>query len=458
MLQRCSWCCCLVVALLLVGCAGRRVDRAWQEPRPLGSGIPAYRPPREASGAVAGPSDFEEPIGGITLRDALSLALMNNPELAAFGWEVRAAQARELQAGLLPNPELEGEMEEVAGGGERRGLDAAESSVVLSQLIELGGKRARRRKLAALETALGAWDYEAKRLDVFTETAKAFVGVLAAQEHLALSENSFRLAGQALQAVSERVKAGKVSPMEETKAGVALSISRIELERTKRELDATRKSLAATWGSIAPKFARAEGPFETIDEVPPLEQLIREVGGNPDVARWEIEMAQRQAALKLEQAARIPDVTISGGMQRFNETNEGAYILGLSVPLPFFDRNQGGVSEARHNLVKAQKLREAALTRAHAGLAEAYRALVTSFYEARSLQNEVLPAAEKAFDAAREGYRQGKFGYLDMLDAQRTLFKVKDRHLAAVASCRKAAADVERLIGQSLDAIKPLDQ
>ena len=458
MLQRRSWCCCLVVALLLAGCAGRRVDRAWQEPRPLGRGIPAYRPPREAPGAVAGTSDFEEPAGIITLRHALSLALMNNPELAASGWRVRAAEAREQQAGLRPNPEIEAEMGEVAGGGDRRGFDAAEVSLALGQLIELGGKRARRRKLAALESSLEAWDYEAKRLDVFTDAARAFVEVLAAQERLALSEDSLRLAEQVFEAVSERVKAGKVPRLEGTKAGVVLSISRIELERTKRDLDAKRKSLAAIWGSIAPKFARAEGSFETIHEVPPLEQLINQVEGNPDIARWEIEMAQRQAALELEKAARIPDVEISAGMQRYSETNDGAYSLGLSVPLPFFDRNQGGISEARHNLAKAAEDSRTADLRVRTDLALTYDALASFYSQATTLKNDVLPAARSAFADASEGYRQGKFDYLTVLDAQRTLFEAQAEYTDALAGYHTARADAERLIGEPLDTPEQTEQ
>jgi multidrug resistance efflux pump len=122
-------------------------------------------------------------------------------------------------------------VENFAGSGEFRGFDAAETTIALSQVIELGGKRLRRARVAALERDVAAWDYEATRVDVFTATTKAFVEVLSVQAKLALNEELVRLADQVLRTVGARVQAGQVTPIEETRARVALSTSRIALER-----------------------------------------------------------------------------------------------------------------------------------------------------------------------------------------------------------------------------------
>ena len=89
---------------------------------------------------------------------------------------------------------------------------------------------------------------------MLTAVAQAFVEGLRAQERLKAEADLVRLAEQVLATVAERVKAGKASPVEETKAGVALSTSRVARERARSELEATRKRLAATWGSITPAF------------------------------------------------------------------------------------------------------------------------------------------------------------------------------------------------------------
>ncbi|MHC4682264.1 MAG: TolC family protein, partial [Planctomycetota bacterium] len=132
-------------------------------------------------GDEPGPADRNEMM---TLPRALSLALMHNPVLKAFSWEVRASEARALQASLWPNPELDVEVEEVGGAGDRSGFDGAETTVQLSQFIELGDKRGKRTKVASLENDISQWDYEARRLDVFTSVVKAFTETLAAQERL----------------------------------------------------------------------------------------------------------------------------------------------------------------------------------------------------------------------------------------------------------------------------------
>ena len=145
---------CAVLILGLMGCSASR-DAAWPEPRPLGEAIPTYRPPAEASPQL---SLMDASDSTITLRGALALSLLHNPDLRAFAWEVRAREARVLQAGLPPNPEVGGEVENFNGTGSLGGFGAAEMTFGLSHLVELGGDRVRRKQVAALERDLAGWD------------------------------------------------------------------------------------------------------------------------------------------------------------------------------------------------------------------------------------------------------------------------------------------------------------
>lgn len=400
------------------------------------------------AGAASSPDKPPEPTGDVALRDALSLALQHNPELAAFSIEVRAAEARTLQAGLRPNPEIGVEVENFAGPGTLRRFDGAETTIQIGQLIELGGKRPKRARVASLEQDLAGWDYEAKRADVLAETSKSFVDVLAAQERVALTQDLLHLAEQTFETVSARVKAGKVSPVEETRAGVALSNSRIEHARAQRGLEAARKKLAAAWGSGVHAFERAVGPLDRVSPIPPADRLPQEIRGNPDIARWVTEIEQRKAVSALQEAIRIPDPTLAAGVRRFNETGDSAFVAGMSIPLPLFNRNQGGVLESRRRLAKAERESSAAENRVRASLAETYQTLSTAVLEIDALKTTVIPGAQSAFEAASEGYRQGKFGYLDVLDAQRTLFEARGQYISALATYHKGLADLERAIGK----------
>ena len=168
----------LVMALGLTGCAAHGVDAAgpvfdsaWH-PRsgpPLSSAEAGGTGPQHL---VTAPQPNPLPEGeakdGLTLPQALALALLQNPELAAFSWEVRAVEAHTLQAGLRPNPELGLEVENLTGYGAFQGGRSVQTTLRLSQRVELGGKRSRRLRVAALERDLAAWDYETKRLDVLT--------------------------------------------------------------------------------------------------------------------------------------------------------------------------------------------------------------------------------------------------------------------------------------------------
>ena len=401
----------------------------------------------------SGEAERTEPQGMLTLREALALSLTHNPSLTVFPHALRAADARVLQAGLRPNPEFELEVEEFAGSGERSGFDAAETTIGLGLPIELGGKRDKRTRLAALGRDLVQWDYESARLDVIRETTKGFTAVLAAQDRLALAEQLLALSREAEAAVAQRVEAGRDSPVDALRAGVATSAGQIAVRRARGALATARHNLAAQWGGGAPTFDEAVGDLSEVWSPEPPVDVVAAIGDNPDIARWEAEQQQRRAALRLQKAQAVPDITIGGGVQRFEETDDSAFVFGLSVPIPLFDRNQGGIEEATANLGKAHREYEAAHVRTLAALTGAVRSLSVAYDEVLLLRDEVVPKARQAFEAAREGYRQGKFDYLYVLDAQRTLFETRAGYVDSLEAYHTARADVMRLTGGPVMAV-----
>ncbi|MCX5643566.1 MAG: TolC family protein [Phycisphaerae bacterium] len=279
---------------------------------------------------------------------------------------------------------------------------------------------------------------KAARLDAMREVTRAFVAVLAAQERLALAERLFELSRQAQSAVAQRVKAGKDSPVEELRADVALSESRIERQKAQNALTAARYSLAAAWGGRTPTFEKVEGDFYKTPEPRPLAETSNAIWGNPDLARWQTEEDKRRAALRLEKARGVPDVTVGAGVRRYEQTDDAAMVFGLAVPLPLFDRNQGGILGATAELGKARRQYEAAQVKTLAALSEAVSSLAAAYNEATILQGDVLPKARRAFEAAQQGYLQGKFDYLHLLDAQRTLFQTQAQYVDSVEAYHKA--------------------
>lgn len=398
----------------------------------------------------------DEPIGVVTLRDVLALAVSRNPELAIYPYDLRVADARMLQAGLWPNPGLEVEIEEVGGTGGRSGFDGAETTVRIDQPIELGGKRAKRVRVAQLDKELAQWDYEAARLDVIRDASRAFVAVQTAQDRVTLAHKVVELSEQALAAAAQRVQAGRDSPVDELRAGVALSTSRIELRKSEKALASARHALAALWGGKSAAFDAVAGDLYEISPPVVLEDFAAAIAENPDIARWESQERRQRAALRLEKANAVPDVTVGGGLQRFEESDDSAVVLGVGVPIPLFDRNQGGIREATAELGKARRLAEAAQVRTLAALSEASAAQAAAYEETTILRTDVLPKAEQAFAAAQDGYRQGKFDYLYVLDTQRTLFETQAGYIDAVEAYHRASAEVQRLTGMAPAAERTL--
>ncbi|MFB3065352.1 MAG: TolC family protein [Planctomycetota bacterium] len=445
---------CAFALFVAQGCVAPLPQTEGPEPLPLGREFPVHDAPREVGERKGRPEPDEEPVEGeVTLSRALALALLRSPNLAAVAWDVRVADARRLQAGLLPNPEIEVEVEDFAGTGTLAGFDGAETTIVLSQLIELGGKRAARKQVAAFDAQLAAWGYETARLAVLTETTLTFLDVLGAQERLQLAEESHRLAQEVLSTVAERVKAGKVSPLEEMRAAVTLSKSAIDLDKASRSLDISRSFLAASWGSSRAGFDRVAGELDSVASIPSFESVAGLVARNPEIARWAQEMEQRLAVLARERAGRVPNLTLGIGVKHISEVDASALVFGLSIPIPLFDRNQGAILEARYELARAGHAKKAAEVRTWAALAAAYHTLASAHSEALSLRDDVLPAAQHAYAAARESYQEGKLGYLDILDAQRTLMEAKRSHVDALMTYHKAVAVVESLIGTGLNDV-----
>lgn len=399
----------------------------------------------------------------LTLKDALYLVLRSNPELAAFDKEMRALEGATLQAGLLPNPYLGVDVENagnlgrgqrnVPGNGEtiKEAVEQQDVFIRISQLIELGGKRAARVHAASLGQELAGKDYETKRLELIARMANVFTEVLAGQEQLRLAEESQQLAQRVVDTVRKRVQAGKVPPIEETKVGVAFSATRIALGQAQRELAAARKRLALLWGDSSPQFERVLGTLESLVALPGIDALTERVLSSPMADRGRKGIEHRKALLNVEQTRRVPDITLSGGMIKHWETGGTTALVGISIPLQLFDRNQGNLREAYQRLDKAQDEQAATELRLKAELTQAYESLAAAQNEIMILRSEILPAAKNAFEVTNKGYELGKFGFLEVLDAQRTLFQNQVLYVRALASYQRLVNEIERLIAAPID-------
>ncbi len=444
-----------LVVTSIAGCGPGPIGEYWPPPAPLGRDLRSVRVPRDPGADPAVAHAPLEPTGVLALREALSLTVRYSPQLASFAWEIRAQEAAIIQAGLLPNPELEVEIEDFGGSGFFSGFGGSQTTFAIGQTILLGKKLRRRVEVASLERDVAGWDYETARVEAITRVAGDFVETLADQERLALAVDTEALANRIYSTVGERVEAGKVSPVELTRARIELAEATLDRQRAERELAAARYRLAANWGSASPRFERAAGDLTTVEEPPSADALVARIESNPDLARWSTEIALRRADIGLARAEGVPDVTLFGGPRILEGADDTVAVAGLSIPIPVFDRNQGAILEARIRHAQAGTLRQAAEVQVRAELAAAWQALDAAHLEVRAVRDDVEPSARLALEAAEEAFRQGKIGSLDLLDSQRTLFRVRRQLVDALASFHQAVIAAERLIGAPLHEPPP---
>jgi cobalt-zinc-cadmium efflux system outer membrane protein len=386
--------------------------------------------------------------GGIlSLQDMLG-KIEGAPALLVLKKSVEMQEGLAQQASVLPNPEIAFEVDNFEGDNSFNSFDSAETTLTISQLVELGGKWGSRKEVARQEKSAADLEYQMQVQDLYLEVYQSFYAVLAAQETLAQSEQLLILAEQGYRTVAERVEAGKVSPVQELRASVELNMARNELTMARNRLKQSMQALSSLWGDPTPDFESVSGQFDALSEPPEWKSVEATFASTPDVKKWEAALVGKKAALDLEKANSIPDITLTFGIREFRETDEEAYVAGVEFPLPFFDRNQGGRKAARSELSRSFSQRDKEVSRLSSEMRSAYQEFVAAYNQARMIKLEIIPAAEQANEAAQIGYQEGKFDFLEALDAQRTLFEVKAQYIEAFSAYHEARLRVLRLTGQ----------
>lgn len=400
--------------------------------------------------AVA-PTPPVEAAAPLALPDALALALLWNPELAMFSWEARAAEARVLQARLIPNPEVDIRLMHVTNP--EPDPDEDRQRVIFSEVLELGGKRRRRANLARTEQGLAGHDYEAKRIEIATELAARFVEVLGAQrrqETLRRSMDSFE---ETRERVSALVAMGSLGSLETQRVTRQVGLERIELQRVESELAAARYSLTAMWSNPSPQFTEALGDLEEVKPLPDLDSVMALARESPAVARSDTELLRGQAALALAKAGRIPDLDFGAGVRWDEDVEEPDYLVDLQFSIPIFDRKQGEVRAARCEIARAEAGRRAAETATTEQIAYAYHQLTEAAARSTTLREEVIPAARATVAALRQAFQRDVTDYDDVLDADRDLSRAEIDYTDALVDYHQALGALEGLIGQGIAAV-----
>lgn len=385
-------------------------------------------------------STLDQDTGPLSLQAAISLAFEQNKTLAAARKEIEAVDATILQAGARPNPEFSALIEDTR-------KSSRTTTYQINQPIELGGKRSARIEAARRARDMAVLDYAAKRSELRAAVVAAYYEVRVATERQRLAHELLALASTSAGMAQRRVMAGKISPVEQTKAQVAQSAAQLELNQANSELGLARQKLAMLWGATAARQPLSDQGGEALPPLPAIAQLTEQVANGPAVRLARLEVERRRALASIETSKRTPDVSLTLGNKRDESSARNMWVVGFSVPIPVFDSNQGNELEAFKRVDIARDALALTELQMQGEAAQGFERLRNAREEATALRNDIVPAAQSAYQAARTGFELGKFGYLDVLDAQRTYFQAKAQYWKALSAAFQAAADLDRLAG-----------
>lgn len=389
------------------------------------------------------------PLRVLGLEDALARTIARNPELVVLGYQREALEGALTQANLYPNPELDIALQDVFGTGVHKSLDSAEATVSLAWILERG-VREHRIDAAQAGVELGDADAAVARLDAAGETARRFVLCLAYQARLEWASDAVALARDTVDAVGERVEAGRAPAAERARAEAQLARTELIEEDYEHELVSALHRLSAQWGETEPDFDRVAGDVMNLPVLEPFGMIVARMEQNPDLARYASQERLYTAELELAQAQARPPWQLSGGLRRLETTDDFALVGGLTIPLAVRNRNEGRIASARANLARTAAERTAAEVRIETTLFTLHQELNHYLQTARRLREDIVPQLEQALEDTRRAFELGRYSYLEWRAVQAELLEANESLLENSIDAHGIAIEIERLTGVAL--------
>ncbi|MCI3204152.1 MULTISPECIES: TolC family protein [Pandoraea] len=386
---------------------------------------------------------------GLTLAQAMQLALDNHPTLRIARREIDAQTGALMQAGARPNPELSVLQEDFRSASRT-------TTFQLTQPIELAGKRHYRVEAGEAAQRVASLDAQTAETTVRSEVVTRYFETLSATALVALATETQDIAQDTYAATRRRVQAGKISPVDEGRAQIALNNAQIDVASARASLSRARGRLSQALGvSDMTLPQQLAGDLDALPQLPVWSSLVSALPTTPAMRSASEEINRRDAMARLERAQRVPDVSVSLGLKRVTDSGrtDNQAVVGLSIPLPIFDTRRGASMEAAQRADMARDVYDGVRQQQQALLQASYAEFSAVREATLSLRDNILPQAERAYDATRRGFLLGKFGFLDVLDAQRTLSQARSQYMTSIANTYAAYATASLAVGGTVDGV-----
>ncbi len=381
---------------------------------------------------------------GLTVDQLIQIAIERNPRLARASFAVDAAEGKRIQAGLYPNPIISATGDEL---GDRTGPGGIWSAPQINQEIVTGRKLSLSQAVAALEVDQATLGILNERYAIIGQVRSAFYDAYTLQRRAEILKSLATLVEQSVGTGRKLVEGGNIARLDLIQLEVQYEQVVADLEAVNRELPGAFRRLAAVTGDSTIPFARLEGAFES--EVPLYDldrgvDIVREV--HPEVRSAKVGVDRAQAALRRAQVEPIPNLTLASAYVRQNQNASSDWMVGVSLPLPTWNRNQGNIRTARAeigvNASDVGRVQNELVDR----LATAHRQYAAARQRAERYRLAIIPRAEETFKLSTDAFKGGQFEYLRVLQAQRSLIEARLEYNRSLGDAWKAAGEISGLL------------
>jgi cobalt-zinc-cadmium efflux system outer membrane protein len=372
----------------------------------------------------------------VTLEQAQKMARESNPTLRQAEAEIRAANARQQQAGLYPNPTVGYTGDEIRGGS----VGGGKQGFFAQQTIVTAGKLRLGRDVLGKETQLATSEAEEQRIRVESAVKMAFLRVLAAQELLDARRDLAKIAQDAEDTQRRLMNTGQADETEVLDAEVEAQHMRMVARMQENTLREEWRSLSAVIGQPEMPVATVAGDLEKdwpeLNEEEAVDAIAKE---SPAVRIADTNAARAQAVLASARRDPIPDLQVRGGMEYNNETLgsvpfakgwEG--IAEVSAQIPLWNHNQGGIAAARAEIDRAEQEKRRIMLTLRERAASAVDQYANARLMAVEFRDEMLPRAKKSYGLMVEKYGLMLASYPRVLGAQKKLYELQVEYIAAL--------------------------
>ena len=407
----------------------------------------AGAPGASRAGSHANPAEAP-----LTLRTAAAEALRANPELRAARDAIDAARGRLLQAGLWPNPELG-----LGGASDFAFADegARELSVAVSQPLPIAGRLARARDVARIDVEIATAEARDFERTLVAEVQRSVMAILALDRARAQRDRVIEAVRKLTRISARRFEAAQVSEADLNL--LEIDVARLEQERRLVELERATElvRLNRLLHRLPGASVELAGDVEESAFLPPptAELAAAALDRRPDVVRLRLDAERARAEAKLARSEAWEDWVVEASFDRTRGVIDDAGLdlrdrdellgLGVRVPFPLFDRNQGRVAETLAAERRAES-RLAALQRAVLSEIESARRRVEELEKvAREYGDRLVPRSERNVELLSRGYREGLSPISDLVQAEQQLADASLGWVRTLGELRQAEIDLE---------------